>query len=148
MIFVDADSCAQKARNYALQAAAKRNIRVELVANRKIPLPFESGLFSVRICGHEKDSADRFILEKAAEGDTVVTRDWLLADALLKRNVSVLNDDGVIFTRENIGRFLEERELSLEMKSLGVSPAVMRNSYGRDDLQKFKINLNKILGNS
>lgn len=144
-IFIDADSCAKKARNYALELAAKKEIRIELIANRSLSLPFESPVFTVRISGTKKDASDNLILNEAGKGDIVVTRDYLLAERLLGNGVYAINDKGTVFTAESIKTYIEERNLSLNLKQLGAVPKGKWDSYSRDDLQGFKKSLSRVL---
>ncbi len=143
MIFVDADSCVKQAKNFIENLAIKKNIKTVFVANRNIPLSTKNQLLiKTYTCEKTKDAADNFIKENAKEGDIAITRDLLLASFLLKKEISVINDRGTIFTEKNIDSFLEERKESLMYKSLGISPGGKKiKSYGSEDLKRFKENL-------
>ncbi|MGN0729156.1 DUF188 domain-containing protein [Treponema sp.] len=145
MIFVDADSCEKNAREFTLRAAEKKGTKVVFAANKDIQAPFKSSLFKMQICPKEKDSADNFIAENAAIGDIVITRDLLLAERILKRGITVMNDKGTVFTEKKLDYMLEERALSLQMKSLGVSTGGKGKCYGKSDLSSFKKTLTELL---
>ena len=61
-IWIDADSCPSLVRNHAIKMSNKYNLKIILVANKKIHcdtiFPYE-----MQICSKQKDAADDFILE-------------------------------------------------------------------------------------
>lgn len=147
-IFVDADSCASRARHAIARTAAKWHIQAVFVANRTIPLsaPIEqAGWVRAQVCGSQKDAADDFIASHAKAGDVAVTRDLLLAGRLLAQGVAVINDKGFVFSQEKLPALLEERALSLQMKGLGVATGGKRHTYGKDELAAFTKELNSLL---
>lgn len=137
----------KESKKLHITACSKKKISTELIANRVIPLPFYNPLITVKISGTEKDSSDNLIFNNARKGDVAVTRDYKLAERLLDNGIHVLNDKGIIFTKENIKTYLEERELGLKLKSLGSVPKGKWDTYSRDDLLKFKKSLTVVLTN-
>ena len=97
------------------------------------------------VCGTQKDAADDFIASHAKAGDVAVTRDLLLAKRLLKQGVAVINDKGFVFSQEVLPALLEERQLGLQMKALGVATDGKRNTYGKKELASFNKELNTLL---
>lgn len=142
-IFVDADNCEKDARKIILKACTRENIPVELVANKKLPINTQNVFFTMTVCPETKDAADNYIFEKVTESDMVITRDILFAKRLIEKNVFTMNDKGKIFTKENIEDLLEQRELSLQMKSLGISNAP--NFRTRTDTTEFSKRFNETL---
>ncbi|MDO4506034.1 MAG: DUF188 domain-containing protein [Spirochaetales bacterium] len=120
-VFVDADNCNKDSRKIILKACTRENIPVELVANRALPINTQNVKYTMTVCAETKDAADNYIFEKTENNDIAITRDLLLAKRLIEKCIFVMNDKGKIFTAENIGDLLEQRELSLQMKSLGIS---------------------------
>lgn len=120
-VFVDADNCNKDSRKIILKACTRENVCVELVANKKIDINIQNVYFTMTICPETKDSADNYIYDNSTNLDIAVTRDILLAKRLIEKNVFVLNDKGKVFTKTNINDLLEQRELSLQMKSFGIS---------------------------
>ncbi len=57
------------------------------------------------------DSADFYIVNNTNEGDIVVTQDYGLAAMCLAKKAAVINQDGKIYSDENIGGLLERRAL-------------------------------------
>ena len=144
-IFVDADSCPRPVRAVILTKAAELSLEVIFAANRNIPFEIENPLFKMIICREGKDSADDFIVSSMQENDIAVTSDMLLADRLVKSGRTVINDRGTVFTKENIVRFLEERELSLQMEALGLHKGKSSRSFGPKEEALFKECFYKIL---
>lgn len=144
-IWVDADSCPSSIRKTVLQKAIERQIPLTFAANREIKPAFEYKLFTMHICEEKDGAADDYIVENAVEGDLVVTRDIPLADRLLKKNITVINDRGIRFTEENIRHMMEERELHLQMVNLGIAPKGNWKSFGEKEIKMFRECLDSIL---
>lgn len=147
-IFVDADSCASRARGAIAHEAAKHHIHAVFAANRALPLPtslVRSGWIRQELVSWQKGAADEFIASHARAGDVAVTRDLLLAERLLAQGVAVVNDKGFVFTHDSLPALLEERELSLQMKALGVATGGKMRTYGKDELASFTKGLNTLL---
>ena len=147
MIFVDADSCEKNARKFILNLAAKKNIKVTFAANKNIPFSFINPLFKMEICSKEKNSADDFIVENSKPGDIVVTRDLILAQRIFNKKILVMNDKGTVFNKENLEYLIEERQLSIQMKSFGISTGGKWKNYNRKDFEKFKSAFSALLEN-
>lgn len=136
-IWVDADSCPSLVRKIILKTAASNSVPVVFVANRKIPFDFEDKLFSMVVCPKESGSADDYICNNIEENDIAVTRDLPLADRLLKKSISVMNDRGILFDRKTLDYMLEERALSMQMLALGIRNGSDSGGFSRDDVKKF-----------
>ncbi|MGP1459099.1 MAG: DUF188 domain-containing protein [Treponema sp.] len=116
-IWIDADSCAKKAREYASQYAERSALEIVCAANA----PIDCGSYAkLALCPKEKDAADNYIAANACESDLVITRDILLAERLLANGVSVINDCGTAFTRDNIKQRLKDREFNLQLAEIGL----------------------------
>lgn len=137
-VFIDADSCPSLVREIIFKKASERKFSVCFAANRQIPVPYEPDFpFSMQVCPKGKDSADNYIISGIHEGDIAVTRDLLLAQRLIQKEMTVMNDRGTLFSRENIQDFMEERELSLQMESLGLKKGKNWNTYGQKEASAF-----------
>lgn len=136
-IFVDADSCAKGARSIILKAALRKNLKVFYIANKKIPFEFSSELFNMHICPETDGAADDYIVENATEKTLVVTRDIPLAERLVTKKIKVMNDRGKEFTENNIAECIAQRNLSLQMRQLGISTGGKWNSYCEKDVKSF-----------
>ena len=118
-IWIDADSCPTLVRDYLIRYSEKLSIKVSFVANKPIPT-HEKALFEMIICPAEKDAADNYILEHCSQNDIVITRDLLFAQKLIEKQVTVINDRGTVFSKENIGPLLTEREYNLQLAEMGL----------------------------
>ncbi len=143
-IWVDADSCPAKAKNIILQTAASKAIKVTYVANRTIPFSIQNPLFTMRVSETIENAADDIIVAESTAEDIVVTRDLPLAQRLVKKGITVLNDRGVIFSENILSKMLAERELSLQMQALGIATARW-NTYSEKDVKNFSSSLAKLL---
>ena len=135
-VLVDADSCPLLVRKYLVSYTRKLNVELIFVANKKIPSEGAGENFSMRICPEESGAADNWILENCTEYDIIVTRDIPLAAALLEKCFCVMNDRGTVFSAENIGRKLKERELGIQMSELGIGTK-RRSAYSKKEFAKF-----------
>ena len=70
------------------------------------------------------------------DNDIVVTRDIPFAARLVEKNIVVMNDRGLIFSKENIEDKLREREFSLNLAGIGFG-GNKGNYYGEKELGKF-----------
>lgn len=118
-IWIDADSCPTLVRDYLIRYSAKLSIKVYFVANKPIPSE-EKAPFEMIICSTEKDAADNYILEHCTQNDIVVTRDLLFAQKLVEKQTTVINDRGTVFSKENIGPLIKEREYNLQLAEMGL----------------------------
>lgn len=116
-IYIDADACSVKKEVYRVGDRYSWPVRV--VANHYIQTP-RSRLIVCIMVGQGADVADDWIAERATTGDVVVTSDIPLAARCLERGARVLGQKGREFTEESIGDALASRELSQNLREMGV----------------------------
>ena len=133
--FIDADSFPALCRDIICRAASKRRIRAIFIARSRPQLP-KSPLFSFVGAGDDPDAADDLIVEQASTEDMAFTRDIPLAARLVAQGVLVLNDRGTVYTVENIGPRLSERDFMADMRAAGLAGMGGR-SYGQRELLEF-----------
>lgn len=143
-IWVDADSCPAIVRNYIAEKAKEHSLKALFAANRNIPIEI-SEFVAFQLCNAGKDEADNFIFARATKGDIVVTKDILFAERLVKAEVAVMNDRGVLFTARNIEKYVSERNLSLAMANLGLKQGYSKNTYGKREFALFRECFDKTL---
>lgn len=97
------------------------------------------------VCEKGENAADNYIVENAENTALVITRDLPLAQRLLEKNISVMNDRGVIFTKENIIPMLKDRELAMQLAAIGVNTGAKWKTYNSRDVEAFEKSLAKIL---
>jgi len=134
-IWIDADSCPKPVKEVVEKAAIRENLELIFIANRNIPFQ-KNELFSMVITDSSDQSADIYIVENANAGDLVITRDIPLADELVSKNLSVLNDRGVLYTSENIKERLSVRNFMYELREYG-GGVERHSSYGPKEKKAF-----------
>lgn len=115
-VYVDADGCPVKEEIY--RVARRYSLKVYVVSNRPLRVPFEVG-FEAVVVGGRFDAADDWIVEHVEEDDLVVTADIPLAARCLEKAAVVLGPRGLPFTDESIGSALASRELMDLLRQMG-----------------------------
>ena len=119
-IWLDADSCPALVRNHLAKMGKKLGLEVYFVANKNVPNNTEYPVNMI-IIENQKDAADNYIYERAAQNDLVVTRDIVFADRLVSKNICVINDRGTVFTKDNIKGLLADRDCDMQLFQMGLS---------------------------
>lgn len=114
-ILVDADACPVK--EIIVRIAKEFNIPVFMFIDNSHVL--NDGYSTVITMDTGRDNVDFALLTKAAAGDIVVTQDYGLAAMVLPKKVQVINQNGLIYTTDNIDRLLFERHISKEVRRSG-----------------------------
>lgn len=114
-IYIDADGC--PVVDIAISIAREKNLDIVIVKNYAHVIENDyAEIISVDI---SRDSADFYIVNKLRENDIVVTQDYGLATMCLSKNARVINENGLIYTSENIEGLLNRRHLHRELRSQG-----------------------------
>ena len=132
-IFVDADACPVKDEVY--RVARRYGVRVTVVANSWMRVPEEDGIELALVEG-DFDAADDWIAERARARDIVVTADIPLADRCLRSGVHVLGPRGREFTHDSIGEAMAARDLSAELRDMGIQTKGPE-PFGKKDRSRF-----------
>lgn len=142
-IWIDADSCPVKIRDIISKGAKRVRIEAIYVANREIPVRVHGYIKKV-VTAMEDQSADRYIVGNIETEDIVITRDIPLADELVDKGLVVLNDRGVIYTKENIKERLSIRDFMQEQRDMGLGNETT-SRFGPKDIQNFSNAFDKVL---
>ena len=134
-IWIDADSFPTLLKSFILEYAEKNYLEIIFVANK--PIKSEKQNFKMILAENTKDSADNIIFENITEKDIAITRDILLAERLVQKNIKTINDRGTYFSKENIKKKVEERNYDFNLAQLGFSGSKEKN-YGMKELKKFR----------
>lgn len=140
-IFVDADGCPVKDEVY--RVARRYGMPVALVANTWMRIP-EEDRFELVVVGTDFDAADHWIAEHLSAGDIVITADIPLADHCLKLGARVLGPRGCEFTLDSIGEAMAARELSAELRDMGIQTGGPR-PFRKEDRSRFLQTLDAML---
>ncbi len=121
-ILVDADACPVKdqIKNIAINY---QNIKCVLYFDTAHN--YESDYFEIIQVDKGFDSVDFKILSDAKKDDIVVTQDYGLASLALSKGCLCLNQNGIIFTNDNIDSYLDSRYIG----------SVIRNSSSKTRLK-------------
>ena len=139
-ILVDADACPVK--EIVLRMAKQRNIPVTMVTNTSHELG--DGYSTVITVDKGSDSADYAIANMAACHDIIVTQDYGLAAMVLAKGASALDQNGLIYTSENIDSLLERRYIGQKIRRGGGRTKGPKKRT-RDDDEQFEAALGKML---
>jgi uncharacterized protein len=115
-VYVDADACPVKEEVY--RVAGRYGLKVLVVSNGWLRVP-ESPLIERVTVAEGLDRADDWIVERAGEGDIVVTADVPFADRCVKRGARVIAPNGRPFTPDSIGADLATRNLMTSLRETG-----------------------------
>ena len=116
-IFVDADACPVKAEIY--RVAERYQLKVCVVSNHPMRTPRAPWIEPI-VVGTRFDAADNWIAAQVAHNDIVITGDIPLAARCLKKGARVIGPKGRLLTDTNIGDALATRELTAQLRDLGI----------------------------
>lgn len=136
IVWIDGDSCPKKVKDFLFNYSKSKSFLINIVANRKVELPTDNNLLNLIVVENQKDAADNHIYENSSLNDIVVTRDILFAQRLVEKKVTVMNDRGLIFNKDNIQDKLREREFSMNLSAIGLGGG-KNNYYGEKEIKKF-----------
>ena len=134
-IWVDADSCPIPVKDIIFRFCKRLNLKLIFVANHQIPMP-KSELFQMIVCDATPDAADNYIVENASQNDIVITRDIPMAARLLEKNITTINDRGLLFTSENIREKLSLRNFNKELYDNGIL-SEKTSTFSKKDVNNF-----------
>jgi len=114
-ILVDADACPVK------------QIIVRLAKQKKVPVimlfdtahEYSDGYSEVIIVDKQADSVDFALITLLDRDDIVVTQDYGLAAMALGKGAKVINQNGLVFTDDNIDGLLLDRHIGQEVRRRG-----------------------------
>ena len=134
-IWVDADSCPIPVKDIIFRFCKRLSLKLIFVANHEIPMP-KSPLFKMIVCDATPDAADNYIVENALQHDIVITRDIPMAARLLEKNITTINDRGLLFTSENIREKLSLRNFNKELYDNGIL-SEKTSTFSKKDVNNF-----------
>ncbi len=117
IIYIDADGC--PVTDITIKAAVKYNIEAVAVADTSHYFESENELVSVLIVSKGSDSADFAILSRCKSGDIVVTQDYALAAMCLAKGAHPINQNGILYTNDNIDEMLMRRHINRQIRNAG-----------------------------
>ena len=142
-IWVDADACPKPIKEILYRVAARKRIRVTLVANQYLAVP-KSPFTRRRGVAPGLVVPDTRILAGLNAGDIVTTADIPLAAAAVKRGAAAINPRGQLYTEDNIRERLSMRNLMEELRGSGVQIGGPE-AFSQTDRQAFANQLDRLL---
>ena len=139
-ILVDADACPVK--KIIVRLAKQHNIPVTMLIDTSHEL--SDGYSTVITVDKQPDSVDYALMGLLAREDIVVTQDFGLAAMAIGKGAKAINQNGLIFTEENIDKLLLERHIGQKIRRSGgrtKGPA----KRTKDDDVRFEVAFEKLL---
>lgn len=139
-ILVDADACPVKEQ--VVKVAKEFSIPVIMFIDTSHIL--NDGYSKIVTVEKSRDSVDIALVNSIVKGDITVTQDYGVAALSLSKGAKSINQNGFIYTEENIDKLLFERHLSQKMRRAG------GRTYGPhkrtiDDNIRFEDKLRKLI---
>lgn len=114
-IIIDADAC--PVTDIALQLARERGISCTIVCDNAHFIERDGA--ETIVVDKGADSADIKIANTVSRGDIVVTQDYGLAALILGKGGMALNQNGLIYSNENIENLLYSRFVNKKIRLSG-----------------------------
>ncbi|MDR1615473.1 MAG: YaiI/YqxD family protein [Syntrophomonadaceae bacterium] len=114
-ILVDADACPVK--QIIVRIAKQNNIPVTMLADTSHEL--NDGYSHIVIVDRHAESVDYALMKLLTRGDIVVTQDFGLAAMVLGKGAQAINQNGFIFTDDNIDSLLMNRYIGQKIRRGG-----------------------------
>lgn len=139
-IFVDADGCPvvdlsiEIAKEYGLEIIVVKNF-----AHRIKDLYAQ--VVSVDIAN---DSADFYIVNHISKGDIVITQDYGLAALCISKETYPINQNGLVYTSQNIDGMLNTRHIHKELRRSGKHHSKFKKRTKEND-DKFIVNFKRLI---
>ena len=111
-IFIDGDAC--PVVKQAEIIAKKYNLKVTLLCDTNHILT--SDYSEIFVVGAGMDAVDFVLVNKCKKGDIVITQDYGVAAMALGKGAFGINQNGRLYTNENIDRLLMERHIAKSLR--------------------------------
>jgi uncharacterized protein len=133
-ILVDADACPVK--DIIIKVSKEFGFRVLMFIDTSHIL--NDSYSEITIVDKARDSVDIALINKTEKGDVVMTQDYGVASMALAKGARAINQNGFIYTNENIDRLLFERFLSQKVRRSGgrTSGHHKRTKENNEDFEK------------
>ena len=135
-VLIDADGC--PVVNLTLKICNKFNIKPIIMCDTSHIIEKEG--VEVIVISKGIDAVDFALLNKVNKNDIVITQDYGLAAMVLSKGGYPINQNGMIYTNENIDQLLFTRHISKKIRNAGHRTKGPRKRTKDDDI-KFKNNL-------
>ena len=114
-ILVDADACPVK--EIIVRLAKKRSISVIMLIDTSHEL--NDGYSEIITVDKQADSVDFALMGLLTREDVVVTQDFGLAAMVLGKGARAVNQNGLVYTNDNLDKLLMERYIGAKIRRGG-----------------------------
>lgn len=129
-ILVDADACPVK--DIIVRIAKENSLPVIMVTDTSHELG--DGYSSIITVDKARDSADIKLINLVKAGDIVVTQDFGVAAMALGKGAHAINQNGMIYSNDNMDRLLFERHIGQRVRRSGGRTPSMRKRTKEDNI--------------
>ena len=141
-ILIDADGC--PVVDIAVKLGQKYNIETIIMCDTSHVIN-KIGIETI-VLSKGMDSVDFALVNKVNKGDIIVTQDYGLAAMVLSKGGYPINQNGMIYSNENIDQLLFKRHLSKKIRNSGQKIKGPKKRSKEDDI-KFKNSLTFLIEN-
>jgi uncharacterized protein YaiI (UPF0178 family) len=142
-ILVDADAC--PVRHFVIKVAKEHKLPVIMFIDTSHQL--DDGYSEVVTVDQQRDSVDIALINRTNSHDIVVTQDYGVAAMALGKGARAINQNGMIYSSENMDRILLERHISQKIRRSGGRTSGPRKRTRVDD-ERFEAALRGMIGRS
>ena len=135
-ILIDADGC--PVVDITIKIGKDYNIPITIMCDTSHIIN-KTGVETI-VLSKGSDSVDFALVNKVNKGDIIVTQDYGLAAMVLSKGGYPINQNGMIYTDENIDQLLFTRHISKKIRNSGQRTKGPRKRTKEDDI-KFKNSL-------
>ena len=139
-ILIDGDGC--PVIQSTIDIARRYNVEVIIMCDTS----HSFDKYDVKVITMSKgaDSVDFKIVNEVKKDDIVITQDYGLATMLLAKEANIINQNGLIYSNENIDMLLFNRYLSRKIRNSGLRTKGPKKRT-KEDNTKFEVSLEKLI---
>lgn len=139
-IVVDADACPVK--EIIIKTAKIYDTPVTMISDTSHEL--SDGYSEIITVDKDRDSVDFALMKILTKADIVITQDYGLAAMALGKGAKALNQNGLIYTNDNIDKLLFERFLGQKVRRSGGRTTNPRKRRHEDN-ERFEVALLRLI---
>lgn len=144
IFYIDADSVPAKIRTYLINICNSNKINLEFISNSTLDIK-ENDNIKLIITDRKDQAVDNYILSKITANDFLLTRDYLFASLALSKCKVVINDRGIIFTKEYLEKKIQDKQMMDALFAGGFVQHGKKKKIDYSDFQNFKSTIEKLL---
>ena len=130
-ILIDADGC--PVVDLTIRVGKKFNVKVIIMCDTSHN--FNKPGIETIVLSKGSDTVDFALVNKVSKGDIIVTQDYGLAAMVLSKGGYPINQNGRVYTNENIDQLLFTRHISKKVRSSGGRTKGPKKRQKEDDIK-------------